>query len=68
MDEVRHEKPLSMAFCLECHRSPEQHIRHVEDVYDLSKEIDPETQLEMGARLVHDWKVMPSQNCSTCHR
>jgi formate-dependent nitrite reductase cytochrome c552 subunit len=68
MDEVRHEKPLSMAFCLECHRNPEQQIRHLEDVYNLSKEIDPETQLEMGARLVHDWKVMPSQNCSTCHR
>lgn len=64
MDEVRHEKPLSMSFCLECHRDPEKSIRPNEFV----------TQLDWinegfdGKRAVHDWKVQPGQSCSTCHR
>ena len=68
MDEVRHAKPLSMGFCLECHRHPEQHIRDPKDVYNLSLEIAPEVQEKKGKEFVHDWKVNSSQSCSTCHR
>ncbi len=68
MDEVRHAKPLSMGFCLECHRNPEKQIRDPKDVYNLSLEISPENQEKMGKQFVHDWKVNSSQNCSACHR
>ena len=68
MDEVRHAKPLSMGFCLECHRNPEKQIRDPKDVYNLSLEISPERQEKMGKEFVHDWKVNSSQNCSACHR
>ena len=68
MDEVRHAKPLSMAFCLECHRNPESQIRDPKDVYNLSLVINPEVQEKMGKQFVHDWKVNSSQNCSACHR
>jgi hypothetical protein len=68
MDEVTHAKPLSMAFCLECHRNPEQHIRNPKDVYNLDLQISAEEQERMGKQFVHDWKVNPPQNCSTCHR
>ncbi len=68
MDEVRHAKPLSMGFCLECHRNPEKQIRDPKDVYNLSLEINPEVQEKMGKQFVHDWKVNSSQNCSACHR
>ena len=68
MDEVRHAKPLSMGFCLDCHRNPESQIRDPKDVYNLSLEIKPEVQEKMGKQFVHDWKVNSSQNCSACHR
>lgn len=68
MDEVRHDKPLSMAFCLECHRDPASHIRHPSEVYNLDLQISPEEQQKRGTKFVHDWKVNASQGCSTCHR
>ncbi len=68
MDEVRHAKPLSMSFCLDCHREPEKFIRHPKDVDNLDWTVDPEVQTSAGARFVHEWKVTASQNCSACHR
>lgn len=68
MDEVKHAKPLSMSFCLDCHRNPEQHLRDPKDVFNLDLVIDPAKQLEQGTKFKHDWKVNASQNCSACHR
>lgn len=68
MDEVRHEKPFSMGFCLECHRDPAKHIRDPKDVYNLDLKISDAEQEKMGKKFVHDWKVNASQNCSACHR
>jgi hypothetical protein len=74
LDEVRHEKPLSMAFCLECHRDPAGFIRPADKVTDLkwSWSDDPRTAAEMqkahGQKLVNDWKVQSMESCSTCHR
>jgi hypothetical protein len=63
MDEVAHAKPLSMGFCLDCHRAPEEKIRPV----DLVTQLDWKGQVD-GKKLVHDWNVKPGQSCSTCHR
>ncbi|CAN5121996.1 cytochrome c3 family protein [soil metagenome] len=44
MEVVRHDKPHSMAWCLECHRAPENHLRPVEEVYNLNwtpKDVKP---------------------------
>jgi hypothetical protein len=75
MTEVYHAKSHSMAFCLECHRNPEAFIRDPEHVYDLdwmpegdSTEARMENQIEQGTRFVHNWKVLPPQSCSGCHR
>lgn len=68
MDEVQHAKPLSMAFCLECHRDPAANIRHPNEVYNLDFKLPPEEQRKRGDKFVHDWKVNASQGCSTCHR
>jgi len=69
MKVVHHDKPLSMGFCLECHRNPEEYIRPPEEVYNLDWE-RPETEefKEMAVGFVHDWKVNPPQSCSGCHR
>jgi mono/diheme cytochrome c family protein len=74
MDEVYHAKPLSMAFCLECHRDPAARIRPVDKVTDLgwTWNADPKVAAELqrvnGERLVQDWNVQSLQNCSACHR
>lgn len=68
MDEVKHAKPFSMMFCLECHRDPSQYLRDPSEVYNLDFETPKEVQASQGAAFVHDWKVNASQNCSACHR
>jgi len=69
MEVVHHAKPLSMAFCLECHKNPEKYIREQEHVYDLNWEAESQqAQLQMGERLVHDWNINPPISCSGCHR
>jgi Cytochrome c7 and related cytochrome c len=70
MEVVRHEKPLSMGWCLECHREPEKALRDPALVTNLDWK-HPEGaagQLEQGKKFVHDWNVQPPQSCSGCHR
>ncbi len=67
MDEVRQVESLGMPFCLECHRNPAPNIRPVDKVYDLDWKA-PEGFEKHGAKLVHDWKVLPGDSCSVCHR
>jgi hypothetical protein len=74
MDEVYHAKPLSMSFCLDCHRDPAAHIRPTDKVTDLGWkwDSDPVKAAKMqevnGKKFVHDWKVESLQSCSACHR
>ena len=67
MDEVKHEKSLGMPFCLECHRNPEKKIRPLDEVYNLDWK-RPEGFEATGEKFVHDWKVLPGDSCSVCHR
>lgn len=68
MDEVYHAKPLSMTFCLDCHRDPAKSVRPPEQVYNLDWVPPQNFAKTQGAKFVHDWKVNASQNCSACHR
>jgi hypothetical protein len=68
MTEVRHEKSLTMAFCLDCHRNPAPNLRPLAQVYNLGWTNEPSAQVEQGHRLQSDWNVHPSDNCYTCHR
>jgi hypothetical protein len=67
---VMKEKPLTMQWCLDCHRDPAKNLRPREHVYDLSW-TPKENQRKMGERLVQEYHVLSSfqlTNCSTCHR
>ena len=69
MDVVQHAKPLSMGFCLDCHRNPELHVREPADIFNLgSKTIAEKSGAEAGKKFVHDWNINPPQSCSGCHR
>ena len=67
MDVVRQEEPLSMGWCLECHREPQTHLRPREFVTDLGWETD-EDRFELGQRLMDENHIQPRQDCTTCHR
>ena len=74
MAEVRHDKSLSMSFCLECHRNPAAHLRPTEQVTKLdwqwsTNAVEAGQLQEMnGKKFVRDWKVESLQSCSACHR
>lgn len=70
MDIVEHAKPHSMDWCLDCHRAPENHLRPVEEVYNLDwKPPAGQTQQEIGLKLKEAWNVQPPvENCAGCHR
>jgi hypothetical protein len=74
MVEARHAQPLSMAFCLGCHRAPALKLRPLDKITDLNWkwDADPKIAADLqqanGRKLVHDWKVQSLQSCSACHR
>jgi Cytochrome c7 and related cytochrome c len=51
MPVVYHAEPLSMAFCLECHRHPEQHLRPLDKITNLAWEVTDEYRDEFYAKL-----------------
>ncbi len=70
MEIVTQHEMLSMGWCLECHRAPEQHLRDPDLVTQLSWGIDRslEQMLEDGSLWRKQNNLNPSQDCSTCHR
>ena len=71
METVYQAKTLSMAFCLDCHRKPENHLRPVEEVTNLGWKPAAGDQTRIGQHLkeklgIRDTAYMTS--CSTCHR
>ena len=67
MEEVYKAEPLSMGWCLDCHRNPEQHLRPVEFVTTLDWVPDKD-QLALGAELREIYNINPPQDCNACHR
>jgi hypothetical protein len=58
---------LYMRWCLECHNAPEKYLRPRSEVFNAFYE-PPRDQLELGERLMKEYKVQKLTNCTTCHR
>lgn len=60
---------LYMEWCLNCHRQPEKFVRPRSEVFNPNY-VPPSgrEQLQLGKKLVADYKIHSLQNCSTCHR
>jgi hypothetical protein len=68
MEVVRQAEPLSMGWCLECHRNPAPHIRP-EGVEATDMEWEPsDASIAAAQKLVDDEEIYPPQHCSACHR
>ena len=57
--------PLTMQWCLECHRNPARHVRPRDKVFDM--EWQAEDQETLGAQLVKEYRIQSKMNCSVCH-
>ncbi len=66
MDVVAQKAPLSMGWCLDCHRHPERHLRPKDKITDMAWRA--EDQEALGRRLKAEYGVNPPTSCSTCHR
>ena len=60
-------QPLTMEWCLECHRHPERYVRPREDVFAMDYRV-PANQIELGKRLMAEYHIQSLTSCSTCHR
>ena len=73
-------KPLTMGWCLDCHRDPGPHIRPRNEVFNMTwtptGRLDPETGEplggeDVGRKLAAEYHVRDARtltSCSTCHR
>jgi hypothetical protein len=67
MEVVYQAKPLTMGWCLDCHRKPEAHLRPPEFVTKMDW-APGEDRIELGKRLREQLNINPPTDCSTCHR
>ncbi|MCA8977859.1 MAG: cytochrome c3 family protein [Planctomycetes bacterium] len=73
MEIVRQEQPLSMGWCLECHRDPTPHLRPA-DVAVTKMDWTPDESSIAAAKARLEWsetklpELNPPTHCSACHR
>lgn len=58
---------LHMGWCLDCHRNPEKFVRPREAVFQMDYQ-PPPNQLELGKKLVAEYRIQKLEDCYTCHR
>jgi hypothetical protein len=63
------ESPLTMGWCMECHRAPERFLRPRSEVFNMAY-VPPSDQRALGLELVATYHVSHEKlyQCSTCHR
>jgi Cytochrome c7 and related cytochrome c len=65
------DQPLTMEWCLACHRAPESQVRPREFIFDMEWQA-PGDQFALGKKLVREYEIEADtgrlSNCSTCHR
>lgn len=69
MPLTRPAAPLTMSWCLDCHRNPARNLRTKSEIF--STDWKPlENQLALGKHLLEVYKIQPARlsDCSVCHR
>lgn len=67
MEVVTQMEPLSMGWCLECHRDPDPHLRPAEELTDTSWQPGPD-QLAFARELRAAKPISPPVDCTGCHQ
>ncbi len=67
MVEVMQVEPLSMSWCLDCHRDPAPSLRPVEEVTNMEW-FPPKGHADWAQAAVRERRLAPPTDCSGCHR
>lgn len=75
MPVVYQAEPLSMSWCLDCHRAPEDHVVPVERVTQLQwvrqhleqRRQGSAAEVQLAQQLIEGLRASPPQNCGACH-
>jgi len=58
---------LTMSWCLQCHRNPENYVRPESQVFNIEYTPPPD-QAALGKKLVREYHIRSLTSCSVCHR
>ncbi len=67
MPAIQQVQPLTMGWCLECHRNPYPNLRPLSEVTNLAWQPDGDPTV-VGQALAKQNDVHPRTSCYTCHR
>jgi hypothetical protein len=69
MPLIRQYAPLTMSWCLDCHRDPAPHLRPPSELFSTTWR-PPKDQLEQGKKLLVQYHINIEHltDCSRCHR
>jgi hypothetical protein len=69
MNQIKQVAPLTMGWCIDCHRAPEQYLRPQDQIFNTDWQ-PPADQLAQGRQLVQANHIEVSKltNCTICHR
>ncbi|KAB2881040.1 cytochrome C [bacterium] len=69
MEIVEQKQPLSMGWCLDCHRNPDMSLRDLSKVKITDMNWTPPTdQLAFAQKIKKEKNIAPPEDCSACHR
>lgn len=67
LEVVKQNMPLSMSWCLDCHRNPDMHLRPVSEITNMYW-TPPDDQMEFAEKTRMERDINPDMDCSACHR
>ncbi len=67
MEVVTQMEPLSMSWCLKCHRNPDLHLRERDEITNTTWK-PGRNQLAFAARFREERRIQPPEDCTACHR
>jgi hypothetical protein len=67
LEVVRQNMPLSMSWCLDCHRNPDMYLRPVSEITNMYW-TPPDDQMESAKIIRMEKDINPNTDCSACHR
>jgi hypothetical protein len=65
MAAIEQVEPLTMKWCLDCHRDPAPYLRPLDQIVSVTYQRRSPGE---GERLVREYAVHTRTSCSTCHR
>lgn len=66
MEVVFQSEPLSMGWCLACHRNPEQFLRPNSEIATMGFDY-PDDFVQQNLKRIEAENIQPPTNCSACH-